>query len=335
MRIVVGIIIAALLGWCAWWFLGAKAQDSAWESWFDERRQAGWVAETSDISVTGFPNRFDTTIKDIQLADPQSGWAWSAPFFQVLMLSYKPNHIIAAWPETQKISGPKGTTLINSKNMRGSVVFVPNTDLTLDRTRIELNGLGLLGNDWSASLDDVAFATRRMSPEEAPDFAHQIGLDAKDIRLSEPLKRGLDPTGVLPASIEQAHIDIVAAFDAPWDRHSLEERKPKLTALSVKDVSATWGNMDLIANGKVDVDAQGYPVGDINLKAKNWQAMVDLAVGSGLIGRDLGSTVKDGLGLIAMLSGNRETLDVPLTFAGGEIRLGPIPIGRAPKLIIE
>jgi hypothetical protein len=43
-------------------------------------------------------------------------------------------------------------------------------------------------------------------------------------------------------------------------------------------------------------------------------------------------TLESGLTLMAQMSGNPETLDVPLTFRNGRILLGPIPIGPAPIL---
>ena len=335
MRIIAGIIILGLIGWCGWWFVGSSAQEDAWESWFQERKDVGWVAENSDISVRGFPNRFDTTISDFQLADTQSGWAWSAPFFQIFMLSYKPNHVIAVWPDTQKVSGPQDTVTVTNDVMRGSVVFLPNTDLTLDTTQIEIKGMGFLGQNWTAGLESANFATRRVEPENAPDFAHQIGFDAINLTLSERLKNTFDPAGILPPTLERAHLDVTAAFDAPWDRHSIEGRKPQLTVISVKDINITWGKLNLKANGKLKVDARGYPNGDLKLKARNWQEMLSMAAASGLISRDIAKTVKDALRFISALGGDGNTLNVPLSFANGAIRLGPIPIGQAPRLVIQ
>lgn len=334
MRIIAGIIIAGLIGWCAWWFIGSSAQKDAWGRWFEDRKSAGWVAENSDIALRGFPNRFDTTISEFQLADPRSGWAWSAPFFQILMLSYKPHHVIAVWPDTQKVSAPNDTVTVTTERMRGSVIFVPNTDLTLDTTQIEILSMGLMGTEWTAGLKSANFATRRVPEGDAPDFAHQIGFDAKELTLSDTIKQRLDPAGILPGTIDSARLDVTAAFDAPWDRHSVEGIKPKLTALNVKNIDLTWGRLNLQANGKLDVDTQGYPVGDLQLSARNWKEMVNLAISSGLISSDLGDTVKGGLQLLSALSGDGKALKVPLNFAGGLIRLGPIPIGQAPRLAI-
>jgi len=335
MRTIATLIIVALIGWCAWWFVGSQGQATAWKLWFDDRKTAGWVAEASDIEVNGFPNRFDTTLTDMQLADPVSGWAWSAPFFQILMLSYRPNHVIAVWPETQKISGLGDTATAKTDNMRGSIVFVPNTDLTLDRTQIEIQNLNLKSDDWSAGLQSANFATRRLEEGDAPDFAHQIGFDAKNLTLSDRLKSQLDPAGILPATMENAKLDLTVAFDAPWDRHSIEGTKPQPTAISVKGINATWGRLNLNVNGRLDVDAQGYPVGELKLKARNWHEMLAVASGSGIVDRDIAEAVKSGLNLLAILSGDKNTLNVPLTFSRGLMKIGPVALGRAPRLIIR
>jgi len=184
-------------------------------------------------------------------------------------------------------------------------------------------------------LETANFATRRVEPGNAPDFAHQIGFDATNLTLSKSVKDALDPAGILPPTIEQGHLDVTAAFDAPWDRHSVEGIKPKLTVISVKDINVTWGKLNLQANGKLNVDAQGYPRGDIKLKMRNWQEMLSLAAASGLISKDIARTVKDGLRILSALGGDGNTLNVPLSFSNGVIRLGPIPIGSAPRLIVQ
>ena len=40
-----------------------------------------------------------------------------------------------------------------------------------------------------------------------------------------------------------------------------------------------------------------------------------------------------GLSLFAMMTGNKNTLDVPLRFGNRIMSLGPIPIGKAPRLL--
>lgn len=332
MRIVLAIAATAIIGWCGWWYLGATAQETALKAWLDGRKEAGWLAEYDTVAVAGFPNRIDSSVTELMLADPQSGWAWSAPLFQVLMLSYKPNHVIAVWPGAQKISTPYDTVTITSEQMRGSVVFVPDTALTLDRVRVELADVALAGGSWIGALESGNIATERLDPADAPDFAHAIGFEAKGLNLPDLARWVGRDTGILPDHMERAFFDVVAAFDGPWDRHAIEGEKPRLTVINIKEFEASWGPLNLKAQGKLDVDAAGYPVGDLQVSARNWRDMLTLATESGIVPRDLAGTLESGLNLLAMLSGGGADLNVPLSFSGGMTRLGPIPIGRAPKL---
>ncbi len=59
--------------------------------------------------------------------------------------------------------------------------------------------------------------------------------------------------------------------------------------------------------------------------------MVDVAEEAGL-DPGVAAAVRGGLGLMASLSGNRDTVSVPLDFKGGVARLGPIVLGPAPQL---
>ena len=56
---------------------------------------------------------------------------------------------------------------------------------------------------------------------------------------------------------------------------------------------------------------------------------------TGAVPKGFGETLEDGLSLISQLAGNPKTLDIPLGLRGGSILLGPIPIGKAPRIILR
>ena len=86
-KLLVLIVTLAAL-WAGYWFVGAAGVKAGFAVWFDARQSEGWQAEYSDLSVKGFPNRFDTTLTDPALADPATGLAWSAPFVQLFALHH-------------------------------------------------------------------------------------------------------------------------------------------------------------------------------------------------------------------------------------------------------
>lgn len=329
----VTIILAAGLLWAGYWVVGATAVEKGLGAWLDARRAEGWVADYSALSTAGFPNRFDTTLSDLHLADPDTGVAWDAPFFQIFALSYKPHHIIAVWPPSQALSSPLEKLALDSEVMRASVVFEPGTDLVLERSSFELQDLSLISDQgWSATLEEGSFATRQ---SVGAPLAHDIAFSARNVVPSASALQIIDPGDLLPDAFETLSLDATVTFDAPWDRFAIEDKRPQITALKLKILKAQWGQLDLWAAGALEVDAEGYPTGKITVKAKNWREMLQIGVGMGLIPEDFAPTLESGLGLLAQLSGNPATIDAPLNFDGRTVSFGPIPLGPAPRLVLR
>ncbi len=330
MRTIIGILFLATLGWFGYWFIGSTAHEKAATLWLEERRSKGWVADYSELKVAGFPNRFDTKISDLELVNPRSGWAWQAPFLEILSLSYTPNHFIAVWPKEQTVSTPHQKFTITNEDMRGSLVFEANTSLELERSTVTLKNLKISSSDnQSSSIESAVLASRQ---SEIKEMAHDIAFDAANFVPSTAMKRWLDPKSILPGAFETLTIKTTAGFDAPWDRIAVEGAAPNLTYLNVETFDAKWGELQIQATGTLDVDGLGYPTGKLALRAKNWKDMIKLAVSSGTLNASTGRSLETGLGLVAILSGNKNTLDVPLSFANRVMSIGPIPIGKAPRL---
>ena len=57
-----------------------------------------------------------------------------------------------------------------------------------------------------------------------------------------------------------------------------------------------------------------------------------MAVRAGAIGSQMAGAIEGALDLVARLGGDRDRLDATLRLADGEMWLGPISIGDAPRL---
>lgn len=338
----IALFVLAVLGWSGWWFIAAAGWQGGLEAWFAARRADAWVAEYSDLKVRGFPNRLDTTITDLELADTRSGLAWRAPFFQFFSLSYKPQHIVAVWPGNQSIATPRERINITAGDMRGSLVFTPGTALTLERMVIELESLGLASSDgWQSALEHAQFALRALEEQggrearqaqDAQNPLYQITFSAEGLKPASRLVASLSDLALLPERMEAASLDANIRFDAPWDRFAIERARPQPTRIDLKLLKADWGDLELWMAGALDVDAEGLPSGKITLRARNWRAMLALAAEAGLLPEGLRATLESAVGTVAALSGDPDNLDATLNLSGGRIALGPIPLGPAPKL---
>ncbi len=334
MRVLLAIVVLAAAAYFGWWFWAASAFERAVTRWLDERSADGWVAETADISVQGFPNRLDMIVTGLDIADPSSGWAWQAEEFRILSLPYRPHHIIAAFPGEQVVATPLDTARVESAVMRGSVVFEPNTALALDRSTFEIADMAIAGGSgWEAGVAKAVFSTRQAEGEGARPFSHDVALDAEGVVLPGTWTAGMAGGDILPAAVESLRLDVTLDFDRPWDRPAVEAGNPVLEGIEIRDASLAWGELDLRGRGRLGVDAEGFAEGRIDLRARNWHEMIAIAERTGVLGSTLAGTLRSGLDLIAALSGDRNSLRVPLDFEDGRMRLGPVVIGEAPRLV--
>jgi len=329
--LVITIVLASL--WGGYWFVGSSATERGLASWIDARQQDGWMAEYTDLSTHGFPNRFDTTITGLELADPNTGVAWSAPFFQILSLSYQPHHVIAVWPATQTIATPEQKIDIESELMRGSIVFDPGTSIALNRSSVEMTDIALSSSlGWQSHLQSGQLATRQTVGR--PN-TYDVNFQAHGLTPGAQFIQSLNAGDLLPGVFDGMSIDATLEFDAPWDRFAIERARPQITSVELKILKANWGDLDLWMAGTLNVDAQGVPSGEITVKAKNWREMVEVARAAGFLPDMLVPTVQGALQFLAGLSGDPTTLDAPLTVKNGIVSLGPFPIGPAPNLTLH
>jgi hypothetical protein len=322
------LIVTLSLAWSGYWFVASSGTKAGLEAWFDARATEGWQAEYADLSVGGFPNRVDASFTDIALADPDTGLAWSAPFFQLLALSYRPNHVIAVWPQTQRLSTPQQNLTVSSEKMQASLVVSSDLSLPLERSNFATTSVAITSDaGWSTQADSLRMAVRAVpSGENLYDFAYQ----AEGVSPPSFLKNDL-----LPAKMSAMDLDMQVAFDRPWDLRALEQRRPQPTSLTIRMAKAAWGDLTFQMAADVTIDEVGSPTGEATLRVNNWRDMITIARASGQFSAVSVDAAEQFLSILASTSGSQDDIDVTLRFANGATLLGIIPLGSAPKLTLR
>lgn len=328
-RLLIAILVAAGL-WSAYWAVGSQGVKSGFSSWFEARRAEGWAAEYADLTVRGFPNRFDTTFTDLALADPETGWSWQAPFFQIFALSYRPNHVIAIWPDQHLVATPTDKYDIGSARMQASLVTDPNSNLALDRANLIADTLQISrrGHD-ATTMTAFRLAVQRV---EGETDLYRLALAADDLAPSSGFRSLVDRTGGLPRTLSAFSADLRVGFSRAWDLSAIETSRPQPRRIEVALAEAKWGDLELALAGDLEIDERGRPKGRLTVKARNWRDILRMAVRSQAISQGFADQLESGLNLIAGMAGNPQTLDIPLDFRRDLVFLGPVPIGQAPLL---
>jgi hypothetical protein len=338
MRIVhtlIGAVFLGALAWTGWWYALARGQEAALAAWFAERTRAGWQAEHDDIGLTGFPLRLEREIAGIRLADPRTGWAWTAPWLRVESATFSPNRFTVTWPGEQSLSVPGERTEIASDAMSATLELRPGLAMGLIHASTEVARLDVRARPGSASRS--GWTARAGSvvadiAERVNDDGYAISFLAEAVLLPEPLMALIDPTGLAGREVERMTFDGAAVFTAPLDRHLIEDGRLALRAMTIRRAGFQWGRMHLEARGAIEIDQRGYPEGKIKLTAKHWREIVALARRSGAIGADMAEALTTTLELLALIGGDRDKLDATFGFSDGKVWLGPISLGRAWRL---
>ena len=329
MRALLVAVLIAAAAWSGYWFVGAQVMERAANGWFADQTARGLVAERADLTVAGFPNRFDMTVTSPRFEDPDSGFGWTAPFLQVFMMSWKPWHIIAALPQEQTLRLPGQDVMITSTRLQASVVAVPGTDLALDRTTLIGDGVALQSSlGWTGSATSARIATRR-APDSAT--AHEIGVELTTITPDATFRMALQQGSDLPEVIDLLRIDAVADLTAPLDRH-VQTNAPQLAKLTLREGLMRWGDLVISASGDVAPNADGQAEGRIDIRIAEWRDLVPVLVAAGLVTTDAAPTVTRALELLAQQGDDPDILNLPLAFQQGRMSLGPLPLGPAPYL---
>ncbi|MEM8773270.1 MAG: DUF2125 domain-containing protein [Pseudomonadota bacterium] len=327
----ISMLIAIALIWSVYWAVGSSGMTSAIESWLEDRRAEGWIAEASEIRTHGFPVDFDTTIEDLSLADPETGVAWDTPEFRISAQSYRPWYLEAFWPEAQRLATPLARYEIKSKDMRAALVVEPRNNLATERLSFSVADLSILPE---GSVQPTRASAVELDAERLPDTQarYQVTLTADGFAPALDWRTRIDPGGNLPDTLDALSADMTITFDQSWGLDAIERARPQPTAVDLRLAEARWGRLELQLAGELEIDTMGQPTGQITVKARNWREILRLSVESGALPAGLGETIEDGLSLLAQLAGNPQTLDIPLRFRNERVFLGPVPLGPAPIL---
>ena len=317
--------------WGSYWFVGSRAIESGVRTWFADQKAAGLVAETSGVSVAGFADRFDLTVSDLHLADPVTGWGWKAPFAQVLAMTWKPWHLIAALPHTQEADLPDGQKItIGSTRLMASLLMRPSLTFGFTRAVVEGEGLALTSDTgWTAGAEKVVLAT-----ENDPTRKNTLHLGADVANLSLPVAFAQDTD--LGGTMALVHLDAYVSLSQPIDTNM---RNPQVLGGGITALHVVWGAMDLTGAGQITPDVQGFAQGKIDLNLKGWRQVPAVVVALGLVPERNQVTVLRALEFLSASGTNGSTgpdpevLSLPLTFKDGYMSLGPLPLGHAPRLV--
>ncbi len=318
------VFLAAVL-WSGYWYFGARAQEKIYVDLLTESRDQGWTAESQNLGVSGFPNRFDTTLTGLNFRDPSGRWGWRGEEFQIKALSYQLNHIIMAWPGKQELDTPAGSIDIIAELLRASLIVTPSINLPLSRFQIEGENVDL----DSAKLGPASIGRLNGAVFQNEDVATQyrLGLELADFEPPQSLTRRLGGGSIFSGPVESLKLTAVLDFDREIDRLALESgQPPRPMRAEIDEARLVWGRSELMISGTLSEGSNGFVEGSLRFDVQNWEPLLDVFKQASHLTTTELLTLKRALDGAAA-GGN---LVFTVSFENGESSIGPFTIGPAP-----
>jgi len=332
-RLVKIVIVLGLL-WSGYWYVAGASLRGGIEDWFETRRAEGWQADYAAISTSGYPLRHMTLLEAPALADPATGTAWSADWLMFESPAIWPGRqTVHVSPDPQRFSYFDQTVTLTMQEAQAVMNLHPGLALEVETLALTSGPWQVQGKVGPVMEANSLTLSAVQSAEE--DARYGLTAQATDFTPGPGLRDRLQRAARLPREFSAARVEMEVTFDRPWDRSALEESRPQPRLIDLSLAELEWGALRLFATGTLTVDETGTPEGEIALKAENWRDMLAMAEAAGAVPPGAVEPISRVLGLLAGIGGNETALDATLTFEGGMTRLGPLPVGPAPRIMLR
>lgn len=330
-RLTLKLLALVVLIWTTWWVLATNGMQRGLNAWFDARQFEGWQASAGEMSRGGFPLRIATNLRDVSLDDPATQSALRIPQVALSTPIYWPGHATVRMPaQPVTITTPQRVLTLTTSGTEANLRLHPGTSLQLDAMHASMNHVWLEipeGRIFSASSVQAD-----IQQGDTPTTYH-FGLAAEHFVLGSVFREFLAALDAKWSdTFEPIIIDMTVTFDRPWDRSALAGSRPQPRAIEIVTAEAIWADLRISAATNLTVSEGGVLSGSVKVQAQNWQRMLDIASASGALSADMHPQIESG---ITLLSGSSDTLDLDITIEDGRMRMGFIPLGNAPLLILR
>lgn len=332
-RLVKIAVVIALL-WCGWWLVAATVLERGVAAWLEDRRSDGWDATADALNVSGFPLALSTGMQAVTLADPVRRLSVEAASLDIDMPAYWPGHVTVRLPETPvRVALGDAVFLLRAQEGRAELNLHPGNALELERLNAQ-SGPWQLNTPQGNLLSADDFAAEVTQDNDVP-AQYRFALNAARFAPGDLIRVPMQLPSDWPLTFETFVADVTVLFDRPIDRQALEARRPQPRSIDIRAFDLIWGDLRLTVSGRVEVDAEGTPDGGVTLSFRNWQQALELLKQTNIIRSDQTGQAEIVLRAIASSTDDPADIDIAIGFREGQLFLGPINLGPAPRIILR
>ena len=329
--ILAAVLVVVLGGYSAFWFIVAGQIENGIGEWAESLRPHNVDLSWRTIRVGGFPLAFHAEAQDVLLRDPALAEPAEVRVPRLSAAAHPWN--LRQW----RLAAPEGLT----------ASLGPPEKPTAKLSAREATGMAAPGADGGArvqiGLDDAAVdagvrvAARQVelslslpqhSPQSADERAIAVALAMRDLTVPAvpaPLRNPLD------------EIAFAAALMGP-----VPTAPPRQAAMAWRDAGGTielervalrWGTLAVTGSGTLALDGELQPIGAFSTAVEGYDELLSALVGAGRVRSNDAGLARMALGFLAKPGpGGRPQIAAPFTIQDGQMLLGPVKLGPAPRI---
>lgn len=322
-------LLAAGLGYTAYWFHTAGQLRKQLDAWAGRQRGQGWQVEWETAETSGFPLHLRLELTAPHLSNP-SGVDWRAEHVVAHAQPFDWTRIRAESPGRHRVVWPGGSVTIDAGAARADINLDRAgtlEDATLLASALTVSGLAAepmtaagLALTWDplpVVRADHTVATLRFSAT-----AHDVVLPPLP---GLPLDRAVglaEITGRVMGAIPDAPL---AQAIGRWSADG--------GIVELDHVSLEWAPVALEAQGTLALDPAGQPLGSLITRMRGFGPLMDRLAEAGTLPADTANAAKMVLLLMAKPDAKgRPSVPVPVSLQDGALYLGPARVARVPAI---
>ena len=307
------------------WVWAAGAVQDGYETWRAERRAEGYSFQNADPQVQGFPTAVRARLRQPVVAAPQ-GWRWEGPVVTGEADVLSPFTVRITAPGIHTLRTADGRRLrADAKTAHGRVLLKPAGGVRSGQITLQQVGLdGLPAGPTRAAALFLALGPERRPADAPRELDFTLETDGLELprKLETAFGRQIDRLAARGTLIGQAPRQISRADLQAWRQRGGE--------IAVDHLELTWSPVSLEGDGTLSLDDRLRLTGTLEVAVTGLAAGLDKLAAAGRIERSAVNYAKlaiAALGRRDQASGET-VVDVPLSFRGGRVYLGPVPLGR-------
>ncbi|WP_170295243.1 DUF2125 domain-containing protein [Paracoccus aestuariivivens] len=305
--------------------------------------EAGTGFTVGSITKLSDPSRIGVHLTEPRIVTPNGSLSLPEAYFSVGPLS--PTTATLTLPATATLDLGTGPHELGMADPKASVHFMAFSGLAPGRAVIRTGPLTLDGQPLAASLEvDTKLGELAQDMPQGSQAVYDLTFDLA----------GLNPAALpqIAGLAERFSISDPVAFQGsgkiwldalPTSKALQTPPTPLPTGLQIDSADLKIGTVGARLIGRLEADETGRAKGALALYTSDAQALLQTAADAGMIpqsvvmiGRTMIRTVSslsmEPAPNISFPEPQAGELRLPITFAEGRMRLGPIPIGQAPLL---